>query len=272
MRGHIKQRTKSNDSWSVIIELGKIDGKRTQKWFTVHGNRKDAEKFLTEKLRELDTGTFSNSKNMTVEDYMNYWYRDFCEIHLSPTTYESYRRNLDKYILKELGAIKLDNLSPIHLQNFYNNCLKKGLSKTTVKYIHRIIHSGLSQAIKWQLLSKNVANNVEPPKPDKYQANFLDKNEISLLITLLKGTYIYIPVMIAIATGMRRGEILGLTWENINLRKKTINVVQAVYQLNGELLTLPPKTDNSIRVIGIPRKLVRILKRHKKQQNKASKL
>lgn len=265
MKGHIEKRAK--DSWSVVVYLGN----NKYKWYTVHGTKTEANDFLIEKLKELKDGTFVNNDKMTLEEYMNYWYETFCIQELSPTTYESYRRNLDKYILKELGKIKLNDLSPLHLQTFYNNCLKIGLSKKTITYLHRIIHSALNKAIMWQLLTKNVANNVKPPKPDKYKANILNAKEISKLIAVIKLTYIYIPVMIAIATGMRRGEILGLTWNNIDFRKREINVEQAIYPTKNGLVVLPPKTDNSIRKIAIPRRLVRILKKHKKRQLKYKK-
>lgn len=266
MRGHIEKRAK--DSWSVVVYLGN----KKYKWYTVHGTKADANDFLVEKLKELKDGTFVNNDKMTVEEYMNYWYETFCIQELSPTTYESYRRNLDKYILKELGKIKLKDLLPLHLQTFYNNCLKIGLSKKTITYLHRIIHSALNKAVMWQLLSRNVSDNVKPPKPDKYNANVLNAKQISKLIAVVKLTYIYIPVMIAIATGMRRGEILALTWTNIDLKKKEIYVKNAIYPTENGLVVLPPKTDNSERTIAIPRRLVRILKKHRKRHKKLKKV
>lgn len=148
MRGHIRQRAKDKKTWSVVIELNKVNGKRKQKWYTIHGDKKDAEKFLTEKLRELDTGTLIDSKNINVRQYFNYWYEQHCLTKLAPTTYESYRRNLDNYILEELGYIRLEDLQPMHLQSFYTKCSKNGLSNKTILYFHRIIHCALNQAMK----------------------------------------------------------------------------------------------------------------------------
>jgi len=117
LTGHIKKRAKS--SWSVVIYLGN----KNYKWYTVQGKKKEAEEFLTKKLQEINSGTYIDNHNMTVEEYMNYWYEEFCMKELSPTTYESYRRNLDKYILREFGKLKLEDLSPLHLQTFYNKCI-----------------------------------------------------------------------------------------------------------------------------------------------------
>lgn len=267
MRGHIRQRAKDNNIWSVVIELNKVNGKRKQKWYTVHGDKKDAEKFLTQKLRELDTGVLIDNKNINVRQYFNYWYEQHCLNKLSPTTYESYRRNLDNYILKELGHIKLEDLQPMHLQCFYTKCSKMGLSNKTILYFHKIIHSALRQGMKWQFVIRNVADCVDTPKPEKYKPKFLNDKEVLALIKATNDTDLYIPTIIAISTGMRRGEILGLTWKNIDLENEIIKVTQALYPTKQGLVILPPKTENSIRNVSIPLTLIDILRDYKEKQN-----
>lgn len=243
-----------------------MTNKKKYKWYTVKGTKKEAERFLVEKISEIEKGIFVDSKKMTIGEYFDYWYKQSCITKLSPTTYESYKRNIDKYIIKYLGNIRLENLLPLQLQSFYNT-LSETLSNTTIIYIHRIIHSALNQAMKWDLVVRNVADNVEIPKKDKYQATILNNKQVSKLINAIKDTYIYIPVMIAISTGMRRGEVLGLTWNNIDLEKATLNVVQAVYPTKNGLTVLPPKTKTSIRKISLPPTLVKILREYKKKSN-----
>lgn len=118
------------------------------------------------------------------------------------------------------------------------------------------------------MVARNIADCVEPPKPKKYKAKFLDDKQTNLLIEKVENSDIYIPVIIAIFTGMRRGEVLGLSWQNVNLEKKYIRVVQELSCTKQGLKILPPKTNKSIRNIAIPNTLVKILKVHKKEQSK----
>lgn len=276
MRGHIKKR---GENWSVIVELPKdtIAGKRKQKWYTVKGNKKDAETFLTEKLRELDTGLLIDTKKMTLEEYLDYWIVEACENRLKTTTLEGYKHNIEKHIKPILGHILLDKLTPLHLQQLYKDRLEHGkltgeggLSNKSVLAIHRILHRALEQAVKWQLIIRNVADCVEPPKPQKYQAKFLDEKQVIKLQEISKDTYLYIPILIAIYTGMRRGEILGLMWQDIDLDKGMVKIAHSLNSTKNGLELSTPKTNKSIRNIAIPKIVVKELKRHKivQKQNK----
>jgi integrase len=274
LRGNIRQRAKN--SWTITIELPKdeITNKRKQKYYTVKGNKREAEKFLTEKLRELDTGLLIDTKKMKLGEYFDYWLKEYCYNNLTINTIEGYEQYIEKHIKPILGNIELEKLKPLQLQTFYSEKLEKGklsgkggLSKQTVRSLHRIIHGALAQAVKWQLLSRNVADCVEPPKPQKYEAKFLNDEQTNLLIEKAKKSDIYIPVIIAIFTGMRRGEVLGLNWQNVNFEKKYIRVVQELSCTKQGLKILPPKTKKSIRNIAIPDTLIKILKNHKAKQN-----
>ena len=123
---------------------------------------------------------------------------------------------------------------------FYSKCSKKGLSNKTILYFHRIIHCALRQAMKWQFIIRNVADCVDTPKPNKYKPTILNNEEVIKLIKVVSNTDIDIAVIIAIYTGMRRGEILGLTWNNIDLEKGIISVVQALYPSESGLIFSKP--------------------------------
>lgn len=269
-RGNIRRRGK--DSYTVTIEMPKdcIGGKRKQKYFTVRGTRKDAEKYLTEKLRELDMGLLIDTKKMKFAEYLDYWMQEACENRLTVTTMDGYRQNIENHIKPQLGNIELEKLTPLHLQSFYTDKLrngrvngKGGLSCKTVLTLHRIIHKALEQAMKWQLVLRNIADCVEPPKAKKYKAQILNEEEIRTLIDAVKESEMYIPILIAVFTGMRRGEILGLTWENVNLSKGYILVQQALYSTSKGIIITSPKTEKSIRKIAISQTLVQELKKHK---------
>ncbi len=276
MRGNITLISKEKNSWKVRIEMPKdINGKRKQKAYTVYGTKKEAEKFLTEKLRELDTGLLIDTKKMKLGEYFEYWLKEYCYNNLSINTIEGYEQYIEKHIKPKLGNIELEKLKPLQLQSFYSEKLengklngKGGLSRQTVRTLHRIIHGALTQAVKWQLVSRNVADCVEPPKPKKYEAKFLNDEQTNLLIEKVKKSDIYIPVIIAIFTGMRRGEVLGLNWQNVNIEKGYIRVEQELSCTKQGLKILPPKTNKSKRNIAIPDTLVNILKKHKTEQMK----
>lgn len=274
MRGHLEKRSKG--SWTIVIDRGKnpVTGKRERIYKSVEGPKREAEKVMNELLYQLQTGTYIDPTNITVAEYLERWLSTYCEQNVSPKTLRSYRLEVNNHLIPVLGRIPLDKLSPLHLQEFYTNQLqngrkdgKGGLSSRSVNYQHRIIHEALKHATQWQLVNRNVADAVVPPRFKSKEMNALSKEEALAFLNNIKGHRDYPIIYTAVFTGMRQGELLGLRWIDVDLVTHTISVRQQLQYLPGQgNIFKAPKTEKSRRQIPIGNQLVQLFKDLRKQQ------
>ena len=272
MRGHLKKRSK--DSWSIVIDLGKdASGKRKQKWHTVKGTKKEAEAELSRLLNEVNMGRYIEPTRMLVAQYLEIWLKDYAEPNVSPKTHERYSQIIHQNINPKLGQHPLSKLKPLHIQAFYSECLLNGrkhgaggLSARTVLHFHRLLRKACLQAVKWQLLAHNPAEAVDPPRPQRKEMNALNEMETALLLDKLDGEPLFAPIALAVTTGLRRGELLALSWKNINLDSGVITINRSLEQTKAGLRFKPPKTERSRRQVPLPSIASDILREHRKKQ------
>jgi len=189
MRGHIVQRAKNKGTWSIIIELDKDStGKRKQQWTTLNGSYSDAKKKLTEMLHQRDTGSYITPGKTTFAEYLERWLADYARPNLSPRTIEGYEHIVSRYIIPYLGKNILLNLKPEHLQHFYADELKAGLSAQTVRHHHMLIHRALENAVEWGLVSRNIVDAVRPPKAQRIEMQTWGEDEIMMFLEAAKDT------------------------------------------------------------------------------------
>lgn len=241
MKGTIRKRKKKNGTivWDVIVPLGKDPktGKYKQKWVTVQGTEGDAEIKLAELTLQLAKGINIQPEKVTVSELMKMWLDDRRVAGLAYKTLVGYESIIQNHIKPNLGHIHLTKLHPAQLKELYNKLLSEGrrentktlpksLSPTTVLHVHRVIHAALRYAVKWELVHRNVADVVTPPKQAEREMWVLPKEKVSALLDGLKGTYLYMPTYIAVGTGMRLGEILAIRWQDVDLKQDIISVKQ----------------------------------------------
>jgi integrase len=257
-----------------VIDLGRdASGKRKQKWHTVHGGKRDAQRELTRLLNELNTGSYVEPAKLTVARYLEKWLTDYAKPKVEGTTYDGYRVIVDKHLVPALGMLPLPKLQPLHIQNYYAEAQRTGrrdgrggLSALTVRHHHRLLHTALEQAVRWQLLPRNPAAGVEPPRPKEEEMQVLDADGMRKLLEAAEGTNLHVPILLAVGTGLRRGEILGLRWQDLNLPAGTLTVQQSLEETSEGLAFKAPKTKCSRRTIHLPLVVTEALVRHRAAQ------
>ena len=280
MRGHIRPRGKNNYSIVMDLEPGP-NGERQQKWISVakylglpKATKKQAEIVLAEVLQKLRTQDFIQPEKVSLGEYLRYWLENYARQSVRQTTMDNYTSLIDKHIIPELGHIQIAKLSPMHLQEFYNKKLQYGradgkpggLAPKTVRELHSLIHKALDQALKWQAVTKNVARAVSPPRKEKKEIKHWTKDEVKEFLNSIESERLFTLYHLALNTGMRRGELLGLRWVDMRLNDGYVAVRQNLVKTNSGILMQEPKTSNSRRNISISSNTVAALKAHKKQQ------
>ena len=252
MNGSITKRGKH--SWRIAVDLGRDEnGKRQRRFETVNGTKAEAQRKLRELVSTVENGLPVDTTKATVGEFMQQWLLDYAETNTCARTVEGYTGNIRRYITPKLGSIPLAKLTPQQIQSLYAYMLKKGLSPQTILHTHRVLREALSHAVKWGLIIRNACDAVDPPKPRRTQVKTLDAASIQKLFKATSRSPYGAVFYIALYTGMRRGEILGLRWHDINLQNKAISVNQTVTKLAGKALTInDPKTPYSRRLVSLP--------------------
>ena len=272
--GHIRER--SPESWELRYSLG-VDpatGRRRTVTTTVRGKRRDAEKELRRLLGMVDTGKHVDPTRMTLRTWLAKWL-ETVQQEVSPRTYERYGEIVKNFLIPALGNLALVKLAPSHIQEAYNRWAKGGrldgkyggLSPLTRRYIHVILKSALTRAVEQQLLARNPADAFKKrlPKVERKELVTLTAEGSERLLESIKGSRTYWPVMLALATGMRRGEILALRWKNVDLDRGVLRVVQSLEQTKTELRFKDTKTSRN-RAITLPAFAIEELRRLKREQ------
>ena len=214
----------------------------------------------------LATGPIAKQPVPTVREFLRLWLSSSVKPRVRPLTYAGYRVNVEKHLVPTLGKIRLDQLTPRHVQEMMNNRLAAGFSTKTVAYIHQVLRTALGVAVRWDMVSRNVARLVDRPRIQRKQINPLTPDEARKFLAAVRGHRLEALFSVALALGIRQGEALGLRWEDIDFAAGTMTVRNQLQRIDGKLTLVAPKTEKSRRTLVMPPMIMKSLREHEKKQ------
>lgn len=260
--------------WSVVIDLGRDGtGKRIRKWHSGYRTKKEAEAARIELLGTVAGGTYVAPSKLTLGAFLADEWLPAKRTTVKQTTLASYEMHVTKHVQPRIGGISLLNVGATHLNAFYADLLENGrragdggLSPTTVRRVHSTLHKAFADAVRWGRLNRNPADAADPPRAATTEMSILEPNELRTFLESVHTDRLYAAWVLAATTGMRRGEILGLRWADIDLDRLTLSISQIRTVANYEVVTLSPKTEKGARTISLDEQTVAALRSHRVAQ------
>lgn len=272
MKGTVIKR---GNRWSVVIDMGRdpVTGKRVRKWHSGFRLKRDAEAARVAILSQLQRGEYVAPEKQTVGGFLIEEWLPAIEASVRPSTFDSYRATVQGHIVPHIGSVALQKLAPGQLNALYAHLLtagrrdgKGGLSARSVRYVHAVVHRAMRDALKWHRVVRNPAEAAEPPRQPKTQQKTWTATQLRLFLDHAQGDRLAAAWTLAAMTGMRRGEVLGLLWSDVDLKAGRLSVTRTLVSVAYQLKISEPKTAKGHRTVALDGGTVRVLKAHRRRQ------
>ena len=248
--------------WLIRVYLGRDSETKKRNYHnrTIHGSMREAQAYLTRKLRERDLGRDLEGAKITLNEYLDRWLETAVGPRVRPKTFQDYQGMLYRYVRPVLGERVLAVLRPLDLQSVYQQMIERGMSARTVRYAHVVLKGAMQQAVRWRLLLENPADGLKVPQQVRNEMRSLTIEQVRALLKAAEGTKYGAVLAVALTTGMRPSEYLGLKWQDIHWARQTVSVVRSIRRLSGKWCFSDTKRSRSRRPIKLQSWIVSLLR------------
>jgi integrase len=260
--------------WLLDAPAGQ-EGKRQRQWSTGFATKKQAEQGLTEELARRDQGIILSTEKTTVRQLTQRWLEHMATLGRDERTLERYQELLELHALPTIGGLQVRALQPFHLSALYARLLTQGrrdgkpggLKPRTVGHVHRALHLMLKQGVRWRLIALNPASDLELPSvTDQPMVILTHQQALTLLKAAARRRWLYVLILLGVATGARLGELLALRWSDIDLQQGTVRIGRSRRIVNRRMQVKGPKTEAGYRTVVVGPTTIAELKRLRVEQ------
>jgi integrase len=253
--------------YAVRLDLGRgPDGRRIYKYHSSYLIRKAAQQARTELLGALERRSYVAPERTTLAEYLRGQWLPAIQSRVRPGTWVEYQRKVDAHLIPALGQVPLQQLTTAMLNAHYQQLLSRGVGARTVQYVHATIRKALHDAIRWGLLVRNPALYAAPPTPRRGELQTWTAEELHQFLDSVQGDRLYAAWRLAALTGMRRGEVLGLRWADLDLDNGWLSVRQTLIVVDNHAQLSQPKTIRGRRQLALDPETIMVLRGHRRNQ------
>jgi len=241
-----------------------IQGKKVYKYSRL---KREVREWLKEIRDQVQNGLTYESAQITLDNYLDVWLNAH-KLSVRPKTIAQYRQIVHMHIIPFIGNIKLKDLRPDQIQKLYDEKMKSGTGARTVRLIHAVLHRALKQALLWGLIGRNPSDAVITPKYIYHEMQVLNEEQVHIFLSIASSSRYYMLYWLALATGLRQGELLGLKWSDLNYQNRSLQIQRQLQRLKTGLVFSEPKSKASRRVVLLGGATIDKLKQHNEDLQK----